>query len=103
MVYVAAYIQAGIFAPTDPEMIRAIGTHIRPELLSPNAPILTEEEICKEVSNDEEKKLVLRRLNARKPVNRMYQDPNNLCAEDVDGYIANLNRSQLGLVRKISA
>jgi len=103
MVYVTAYIQADIFAPTDPEMIEAIGAHIRPELLSPSAPILTEEEICKEASSDEEKKLVLRRLNARKPVNRMYQDPDNLCAEDVNGYIANLKRDQLGLVQKMSA
>jgi len=94
--------QADIFAPTDPEMIEAVGARIRPELLSPNAPIWTEEEICREASNDEEKKLVLRRLNARKPVNQMYQGPDNLCVDDVNGYIANLSQGQLGLILKIS-
>lgn len=92
-----------VFAPTDPEMIKAVGARIRPELLAPNAPIWSEEEISKEASNDEEKKLVLHRLNARKPVNQLYQGPDNLCTGDVNGYVANLQHGTLGLIKVSSA
>jgi hypothetical protein len=84
-------------------MIQAVGARLRPELLSPNAPILTEDQIDKEARNDEETKIVLHRLNARKPVNQMYQGPNNLRVGDVNGYVANLQRGTLGLVRVASA
>ncbi|KAJ3572209.1 hypothetical protein NP233_g3234 [Leucocoprinus birnbaumii] len=92
-----------VFAPTDPEMIKAVGARLRPELLSPNAPIWSEEEISQEASNDEEKKLVLHRLNARKPVNQLYQGPDNLRTGDVNGYVANLQHGALGLIMVSSA
>jgi len=92
-----------VFAPTDPEMIQAVGARLRPEVLAPNAPILSEEEIAEEAQDDEEAKVVLNRLNARKPVNQLYAGPDNLQAGDVNGYVAHLQHGELGLVRVESA
>ncbi len=80
-------------------MIQAVGARLRPEVLAPNAPILSSEQIAKESQNDEEAKLVLNRLNARKPVNQLYAGPDNLQVGDVNGYIAHLQHGALGLVR----
>ncbi|KXN88893.1 Tryptophan 2-halogenase [Leucoagaricus sp. SymC.cos] len=91
-----------VFAPTDPEMVKAVGARLRPELLSAGTPIWTEEEIEKEAGNDEETKIVLHRMNARKPVNQMYQGPENLRVGDVDGYVAHLHHGALGLIRVAS-
>lgn len=95
--------ETDVFAPTDPEMIQAVGARLRPEVLAPNAPILTEEQIEEESQNDEEAKLVLHRLNARKPVNQLYAGPDNLQVGDVDGFVAHLQQGALGLVRVESA
>ncbi|KAF9445368.1 FAD/NAD(P)-binding domain-containing protein [Macrolepiota fuliginosa MF-IS2] len=88
-----------VFAPTDPEMIEAVGARLRPELLAPNAPIMSDEDIKKEAQGDEEIETVLHRVNARKPVNQLYQGPSNLQADDVNGLVARLVHGQLGLVR----
>ncbi|TFK44724.1 hypothetical protein BDQ12DRAFT_673465 [Crucibulum laeve] len=89
-----------VFAPTDPELHEAVGARLHPELLAPNAPILSEAEITKAVApGDEDAKLVLNRLNARKHVNTLYKGPDNLQVDSVDGYIANLVHGALGLVK----
>ncbi|KAF9451401.1 FAD/NAD(P)-binding domain-containing protein [Macrolepiota fuliginosa MF-IS2] len=88
-----------VFAPTDPEMIEAVGARLRPELLAPNAPIMSNEQIQDEAQGDEEIEIVLHRVNARKPVNQLYQGPANLQAGDVGGFIAHLQHGELGLVR----
>ncbi|KAF7784177.1 hypothetical protein Agabi119p4_342 [Agaricus bisporus var. burnettii] len=91
-----------IFAPTDPEMIEAVGARLRPELLAANSPILTNEEINIESQGDDEARIVLHRLNARKPVNQMYQGPDNLQVGDVGGYVAHIQVGALGLVEVAS-
>lgn len=89
-----------IFAPTDPEMFQAVGARIRPELMSSSQPILTDDEISRAVDPDDEAaKLVLNRVNARKPVEAMYKGPSNLQAESVNGFIARLEHGRLGLIR----
>jgi len=88
-----------VFAPTDPEMIEAVGARLRPELLAANAPIMSNEQIQDEAQGDEEIEIVLHRVNARKPVNQLYQGPANLQAGDVGGFIAHLQHGELGLVR----
>lgn len=92
-----------VFAPTDPEMFQAVGARLRPELLAGNTPILTDEQIDREAREDEDAKIVLRRVNARKPVNQMYQGPDNLRVGDVGGYVAHLQYGALGLVKVASA
>jgi hypothetical protein len=84
-------------------MIQAVGARLRPELLAANAPILTDDEINKESQGDDEARMVLHRLNARKPVNQMYQGPDNLQVGDVGGYVAQLQLGALGLVKVASA
>lgn len=90
-----------IFAPTDPDMHEAVGARIQPELMLPNQPILTDEEISRAVDpDDEDAKLVLHRVNARKPVNEMYKGMSNLRVEGVNGFVAHLERGRLGLIRE---
>jgi hypothetical protein len=84
-------------------MIQAVGARLRPELLETNAPILTDEEINRESQGDDEVRVVLHRINARKPVNKMYQGPDNLQVDDVNGYVARLQLGALGLVKVASA
>lgn len=84
-------------------MIQAVGARIHPELLAPNAPILSAEQIEGQAKDDEEVKIVLNRVNARKPVNKMYQGPDNLQVDEVNGYVARLQRGALGLVKVGSA
>lgn len=89
-----------IFAPTDPDMHTAVGARLAPELLSPNAPILSEKEIAQVVdSNDEEATMVVHRVNARKAVDTLCRGADDLEVDNVNGYIANLQRGSLGLIK----
>jgi hypothetical protein len=70
------------------------------QLFSPSAPILSDEDIRQKLADDdEEARLVVSRINARKPLNEMYKGPDGLQTNSVNGYTAHLLHGSLGLVR----
>ncbi|KAK0194558.1 putative halogenase [Armillaria mellea] len=86
-----------IFAPTDPQMHEAVGARLGPELCSPSVPIMTDSEIEDLTKDDNEAKLVLKEINARKAVHTMYGGPIHVAAESIDGLVLNLEVGNFGL------
>ncbi|KAG1812373.1 putative halogenase [Suillus variegatus] len=90
-----------LFAPTDPEMHSAVRTRqgLDPTLTSPDAPVMTECEVDRLLGDaDEEAKIVLKEINARKPIHTMYNPTENFGVEEHFGFKAVLERGKLGLV-----
>jgi hypothetical protein len=105
-----------LFAPTDPEMHCAVKarqiffvfsielSHFRPDrvdpvLTSPSGPLMTESDInCLFGDDDEEAKIVLSEINARKPIHTMYNPTEDFGVEEHFGFKAVLKRGKLGLV-----
>jgi len=88
-----------MFVPTDAEMQKSVGERVAPELMDPNAPILTAVEIDKLLdATDEEAKAVLGRMNARKQNKAMYYPMVNFTNENHFGFKALVERGSLGLV-----
>ncbi|KAG0702265.1 putative halogenase [Suillus ampliporus] len=88
-----------LFAPTDPEMHCAVKARLDPTLTSPNGPIMTECDIDRLLGDaDEEAKIVLSEINARKPIHTMYNPADNFGVEEHFGFKAVLERGKLGLV-----
>ncbi|KAJ2923819.1 hypothetical protein H1R20_g13276, partial [Candolleomyces eurysporus] len=88
-----------IWAPTDPEMHAAVASRLGPELLSPSAPIYSDEELKQFVDpEDEDATNVLRRINARKVVDPLFRGTPILESEPENGYVSFLQRGKLGLV-----
>ncbi|KAG1776888.1 putative halogenase [Suillus placidus] len=90
-----------LFAPTDPEMHSAVKARqgLDPTLTSPDAPVMTECEVDRLLGDaDEEAKLVLKEINARKPIHAMYNPTENFGVEEHFGFKAVLERGKLGLV-----
>lgn len=68
--------------------------------MSPSGAVLTEADIDKVIDpKDEEAKLVLSEVNARKPIHAMYNSTRNFGDEVLDGYIVRVERGRLGLVK----
>ncbi|KAG1762096.1 putative halogenase [Suillus occidentalis] len=87
-----------LFAPTNPEMHSAVKARLDPSLTSPDAPIMTESDIDNLLGDaDEEAKLVLSEINARKPIHTMYNPTENFGVEEHFGFKAVLERGKLGL------
>ncbi|KAG2104374.1 putative halogenase [Suillus discolor] len=88
-----------LFAPTDPEMHSAVKARLDPSLTSPDAPVMTESDIDRVLGDaDEEAKIVLSEINARKPIHTMYNPTENFGVEEHFGFKAVLQRGKLGLV-----
>ncbi|KAG2342279.1 FAD/NAD(P)-binding domain-containing protein [Suillus weaverae] len=88
-----------LFAPTDPEMHSAVKARLDPTLTSPDAPVMTECEVDRLLGDaDEEAKIVLKEINARKPIHTMYNPAENFGVEEHFGFKAVLERGKLGLV-----
>ncbi|KAG2361128.1 FAD/NAD-P-binding domain-containing protein [Suillus spraguei] len=96
-----------LFAPTNPEMHSAVKARqgfpvsrlLDPNLTSPDAPIMTEGEVDRLLGDaDEEAKIVLKEINARKPIHTMYNPTENFGVEEHFGFKALLERGKLGLV-----
>ncbi|KAG1811090.1 putative halogenase [Suillus variegatus] len=88
-----------LFAPTDPEMHSAVKARLDPSLTSPDAPVMTESDIDRVLGDaDEEAKIVLSEINARKPIHTMYNPTENFGVEAHFGFKAVLERGRLGLV-----
>ncbi|KAK0205472.1 hypothetical protein DFS33DRAFT_1383378 [Desarmillaria ectypa] len=86
-----------IFAPTDPQMHEAVGARLGPELCSSSVPIMTDGEIEALAQDDNETKLVLKEINARKTVHAMYGGPIHVAAESVNNLVLNLEVGNFGL------
>ncbi|KIK37366.1 hypothetical protein CY34DRAFT_810413 [Suillus luteus UH-Slu-Lm8-n1] len=87
-----------LFAPTNPEMHSAVKARLDPSLTSPDAPVMTESDIDSLLGDaDEEAKLVLSEINARKPIHTMYNPTENFGVEAHFGFKAVLERGKLGL------
>ncbi|KAG1823475.1 putative halogenase, partial [Suillus subaureus] len=87
-----------LFAPTDPEMHSAVKAR-QGGLTSPDGPVMTECEVDRLLRDaDEEAKIVLKEINARKPIHTMYNPTENFGVEEHFGFKAVLERGKLGLV-----
>ncbi|KIK43258.1 hypothetical protein CY34DRAFT_791518 [Suillus luteus UH-Slu-Lm8-n1] len=87
-----------LFAPTDPEMHSAVKARLDPTLTSPDAPVMAECEVDRLLGDaDEEAKIVLKEINARKPIHTMYNPTENFGVEEHFGFKAVLERGRLGL------
>ncbi|KAG8216212.1 putative halogenase [Butyriboletus roseoflavus] len=88
-----------MFAPTSPEMYESVHKRLDPELLSPMGPILLDSDVDRVISaDDEEAKLVLSKVNARKPIHAMYSATEHFAHELHFGFKAVLESGKLGLV-----
>ncbi|KIK47015.1 hypothetical protein CY34DRAFT_333359 [Suillus luteus UH-Slu-Lm8-n1] len=91
-----------LFAPTDPEMHSAVKARLGPTLTSPGAPVMPEWEVDRLLGDaDEEAKIVLKEINARKPIHTMYNPTENFGVEEHFGFKAVLTRGKLGLVTDV--
>jgi len=69
-----------------------------PTLTSPDAPVMAECEVDRLLGDaDEEAKIVLKEINARKPIHTMYNPTENFGVEEHFGFKAVLERGRLGL------
>ena len=109
-----------IFAPTDPEMHCAVKARqafficssefshtntqlnlnrLDPVFTSPSGPVMIESDLDRLFGDgDEEAKIVLSEINARKPIHRMYNVTDDFGVEQHFGFKAVLERGKLGLV-----
>ncbi|KAK7020660.1 hypothetical protein VNI00_017650 [Paramarasmius palmivorus] len=82
---------------TDPEMVQSVKARL-PEGILARQDILLEDEIDKAVApGDEEARIVLRELNAQKPIHTMYNGPLSMSNEMVNGYTGIVKRGFLGM------
>lgn len=84
--------------PGDPEIRESVGGRIGFELLSANQPIIGVNQMEKIVgSNDDEALLVLKQVNARKPLVGLYGALESIQGENIAGFIAQLELGSVGL------
>ncbi|KAG2036807.1 putative halogenase [Suillus americanus] len=86
-----------LFAPTDPEMHSAVKA--RQGVVLIYGPVMTECEVDRLLGDvDEEAKIILKEINARKPIHTMYNPTENFGVEEHFGFKAILERGKLGLI-----
>ncbi|KAJ7869697.1 putative halogenase [Mycena olivaceomarginata] len=85
-----------VFAPTDSVMVSNVSKKLGPEIVSPDAPIMSVASVMALAGNDEEARNVLLKSNARKPLAEMYGCNT---AEVMEGFYVRMERGMLGLVR----
>lgn len=80
-------------------MHAAVGSRLDPALLSSAAPIFSKEELEELVDpSDEDAIDVVRRINARKVTDPLFRGASTLELEAAAGYVACIQRGNLGLV-----
>ncbi|KAF8205877.1 putative halogenase [Mycena galopus ATCC 62051] len=85
-----------VFAPTDIDMVDKVSKKLGPEVISPEAPIMSVASVMKLAGSDEDAKNVLLKANARKPLAEMYGCNT---AEVMEGFYVRMEKGSLGLVR----
>ncbi|KAF5319307.1 hypothetical protein D9619_008582 [Psilocybe cf. subviscida] len=89
-----------IFLPGDPEMRESVGGRIGFDLLSANTPIMDFNAMEKIAGPDDaETLLVLKQVNARKPLVGLYSALESLQSDVIGGHVARLELGQVGLTR----
>ncbi|OCH89293.1 hypothetical protein OBBRIDRAFT_835926 [Obba rivulosa] len=82
-----------IFGPTDEAMHASVVARLDPALTSPSGPILLGDAVDKLIGEDDvEGRLVLRKLNARKPIHNMYNPADDFATEVLHGFRAVLEK-----------
>lgn len=85
-----------VVTPTTSEMCASVRERVPRGLLYPDGRILTDAEIDS-IAADEEIRFVLREVNARKPVRMIYGEPRYMAEENINGWLVNTKRGELGL------
>lgn len=82
-------------------MVDEVAARVPPELLSIAAPVFSSEQLKMAVDpNDDDALKVISRINAAKALGPLYvAGPSMMESEPVKGYVANLTKGQLGLLR----
>ncbi|KAJ3809577.1 putative halogenase [Lentinula lateritia] len=87
-----------IFAPTDPEMHIAVKARVDPKFFTADIVHQSDLDIMFD-KDDEDAQFVLKRANARKPVDKMYHIFQDFRSEVINGYAIRLERGYLGMVK----
>ncbi|KAF7331154.1 FAD/NAD(P)-binding domain-containing protein [Mycena sanguinolenta] len=88
-----------VFVPTDSEMQERVGTRLGIDVLAPEAPLLTKDQIDELAKGDEDTENVLKQANAIKTVSDFYSGPERLLGEVVNGLTGRTKVGSLGLIR----
>ncbi|KAJ7075072.1 putative halogenase [Mycena belliarum] len=88
---------------TDPEMEKAVEKRMDPTLMAKDGPIMGPSAVEAAAGDDEEAKLVLRRLNARKAVGTLKAWEPNFRGETFDGFYMVRERGNMGLGKAVAA
>ncbi|KAF5319373.1 hypothetical protein D9619_008613 [Psilocybe cf. subviscida] len=87
-----------IFLPGDPEIRESVGGRIGFDLLSADQPVIGVNQMEKITGpDDEEALLVLKQVNARKPLVGLYGALDSIRGENIAGFIAQLELGSVGL------
>ncbi|KAF9484535.1 FAD/NAD(P)-binding domain-containing protein [Pholiota conissans] len=92
-----------IFLPSDPELRESVGNKIGFDALKASNPVLNAEEIEKIGGPDEDVVMVLKHVNARKPLVGLYEALDVIKTENIGGFVARLKRGELGLTPEAKA
>lgn len=88
-----------VFGPSNPELEAAIQLRVDPAFFDNGAGNIVLPSKLDEMFDDEDVKDVLHVVNARKPILRMFDAPQEFGSELVNGYTIKLVRGQLGMIR----
>ena len=78
-------------------MQREVEGKVEPTLLSSNGPVLNEKSVDKLAGKDEDMRLVLLQMNARKAIQVIYTMQDDVIGEVLDGMKIQLEQGNLGL------
>lgn len=84
-------------------MRESVGKKIGFDALKATNPVLNVAEIEKLAGPDEDAVMVLKHVNARKPLVGLYEALDVIKTENINGLVANLKRGSLGLTREAKA
>ncbi|KAK0470436.1 putative halogenase [Desarmillaria tabescens] len=87
-----------VFAPTQPETYQAAVQRLG-SLADPDGPLLDTDMIDKLTGTDLDAKHALWKINARKPLQSMYDCKRNFGTEIINGFCVKMEQGALGLVR----
>lgn len=90
-----------VFAAVDNDIVDEVAARVPPELLSIAAPVFSAEELKRAIDpEDTDAMKVISRINSAKALGPMYvAGPSVMETEAVKGYVVNLTKGKLGLVR----
>ncbi|KAF5382950.1 hypothetical protein D9757_006309 [Collybiopsis confluens] len=83
--------------PASPELFQKVSERIDPELLSPQARLLSKKEVDAIVGEDDEAKQVLRKHNSNKALGMIFDYQRTFRGEILNGMYVHLEKGELGL------